>query len=180
MEVNAKVKRDGNQLIITEDTNGKTREPLFPYVKKATQYRPTNATSLFSKYIAFYSTLLSSLDSENRITTNRIQEIGKEYKLNVNTVERCIKDLVTMEELIKVQRGIYMVNPKHISVGRTAEASLKLIKKAEQIINNNTIINNPIIINNPSDSLLQKLINKNNIINLENKHEQDRNKLEDI
>lgn len=139
---NAKITKTGNITTIEEVNDRFTPDPLYPYIKKATKYKIENATTLFSRYVAFYSTLISSGSDQNIITTDNIITIGKQYKLGRDTVENCIKDLISIEELIKVKRGIYMLNPKHISGGRTAAASQDLIRKAESLTQN--VYNGPI------------------------------------
>lgn len=167
MKNNAKVIKEGNKTIIEESDNKYTPDPMYPYVKKATKHKMQNVKTLFSKYIALYSTILSSGSSQNIITTDQIIKIGSEYNLNRTTVEKCIKELVVVEELIKVQRGVYMINPKHVSGGRTPEASQDLITKAEaiqntqnvQTQNNNNTYSGPITVV-VDESLLEKVLRK--------------------
>jgi len=162
---NAKVVKVGNITTIEEVNEKFTPDPLFPYIKKATKYKIENPITLFSRYVAFYSTLISSGSDQNIITTDNIITIGKQYNLGRDTVENCIKDLIAIEELIKVKRGIYMLNPKHISGGRTAAASRELIEKAQNIQNNQTIINNPVFNISSQSSLMEKLLIKNSEFN---------------
>ena len=163
---NAKITKSGNITTIEEVNEKFTPDPLFPYIKKATKHKIENATTLFSRYVAFYSTLISSGSDQNIITTESILTIGKEYNLGRDTVEKCIKDLIAIEELIKVKRGIYMLNPKHISGGRTAAASQELIRKAEALTQN--VFNAPVtnIIVQEGQTLTQAI--------LEYKKEQDK------
>lgn len=166
MERKANIKRKGNVTIITEDENKFSKDPLFPWIKKATRFKIENITTLFGKYVAFYSTLISSGSDKNIITTDNILSIGYQYSLSRDTIENCIKELLRIEELIKVKRGIYMLNPQRVSGGRTAQASQDLIDQAKQIVNNtqnNNSNNTNININidsNVSNSLITRLIEK--------------------
>ena len=152
---NATVTHDSEKITIDITPTKFVSDPLFPWVKKATQYKIKNATTLFGRYVAFYSTLISSGSDKNLISTSQIKEIGKQYGFCKDIVENSIKELLAMEELIKVQRGLYMINPSHISGGRTAEASTDLIKAAEGLtqINNNYF-------NIDSGTLTEILVNK--------------------
>jgi len=153
---NAKVSKIGNITTIVEQDEKRTPDPLFPWVKKATRYKIENATTLFSRYVAFYSTLISSGSDQNIITTENIITIGKEYNLGRDTVENCIRDLVSIKELIKVKRGLYMLNPSHISGGRTPEASKDLIRKAESLTQN--VTNNFNIVVKEGQSIMELLL----------------------
>lgn len=158
---NAKITKKDNKIII-EESNGKySPDPLFPYIKKAAEYRIENPGSLFGKYIAFYSAIQASGGNENIITTETVMTIGLHYNLSKNTIEHCIKELVDLKELIKVKRGIYMINPQHISGGRTAEASRELITRAEAIqqTTNNIQTQNINIV--ADEKLLKRFLAKN-------------------
>lgn len=151
---NATVTHDHEKITIDITPTKFVSDPLFPWVKKATKYKAKNATTLFGRYVAFYGTLISSGSDKNLISTSQIKEIGKQYGLCENIVEKSIRELVTMEEIIKVQRGLYMINPNNVSGGRTAEASTDLIEAAKGL----TQINN--YINIDSGTLTEMMVNK--------------------
>jgi hypothetical protein len=165
---NAKVITEGNVITTVIQDKKFDGDPLYPYFKKASKYRidPDKANTLFLKYMAFYAALLGSLSEDNRITTDTLKKIGADYNLSKNTIEHCITDLIYAGELIKVKRGLFMLNPEHISTGTSQQESRDLIAKAKDIIQNqNNIQNQHITINigdNPPKnlSLADILINK--------------------
>jgi hypothetical protein len=156
--------KDKNNAIVTRESDKITidltpkqkfiSDPLFPWVKKSTKYRVQDPVTLFGRYIGFYDALIVSGTDQNIIITSQILELGKEYNLSGTAIENCIKDLVVLNVLIKVKRGVYMLNPKNVSGGKTAEASTDLIKQAEGL----TQINN--YINVDSGTLTEMMVNK--------------------
>lgn len=160
---NAKVTKDGNKTIIELSKNKAEKDPNYPYIKKSIEYRIENPNTLFGRYIAFYSAVQASGGSQNMITTETIMTIGLHYNLSKNIIEKSIKELVTLNELIKVKRGIYMINPRHISGGRTPEASRELINTADNIQNiqtqNNNSNNTTVVVAN--HALLRSILGDN-------------------
>jgi len=144
MEINGKIVSQVGENVTIKTEKPKLREPdeMAPWSKISNKFKVLNSNkSLFTRYISFYSTLITSGDDNGYITTSTILEIGKMFEISKEKVEDCIKDLVDTTILLKIKRGIFQVNPEYSNKKKTKEESNALIKSSRNVQNNQTNVN---------------------------------------
>jgi hypothetical protein len=117
----------------------KPKDLLHPWYKLSSRFEMHDPTkSLFTKYIAFYLTVITSGNEDGYITTDIIMNISKSFNIGKDTTENCIKDLVHVGMMFKLKRGSYQINPLHLNKKSNVEDSNALVKKSQniQIVNN--------------------------------------------
>lgn len=140
-----------------------------PFVLLKKDFKPqrNNVNDTFKVFLFFLS-LIQTINSDNRLSTNQLNILGTEAELSEMTVSRVVKMLCDNKILIRLSRGVYKVNEDMCLFKQDQKGYLALKKETKSVTNNTQNITNNINILNPSETLLAKLLAKGATINTQN------------